>query len=150
MTIEPSVSLPGEVVRRVTPAKVACRFGCGGIQEQRVFNFFFRSDQERISTEHKVTKNSLDAKLQIGFICSILIRSAILKNRKINSDNENCRHEQQNFSGQSIFDCISAHWVLVRDRLKTTFDRKGHKFQSYKCSLHTLLEFGLELEIIAK
>ena len=24
------VSLPGEVVRRVTPAKVACRLGCGG------------------------------------------------------------------------------------------------------------------------
>jgi len=30
MAIEPSVSLPGEVVRRVTPAKVACRLGCGG------------------------------------------------------------------------------------------------------------------------
>ena len=30
MPVEPSVSLPGEVVRRVTPAKVACRFGCGG------------------------------------------------------------------------------------------------------------------------
>jgi len=41
MPVEPSVSLPGEVVRRVTPAKVACRFGCGGVagcrHEQRNF-----------------------------------------------------------------------------------------------------------------
>ena len=73
MTIEPSVSLPGEVVRRVTPAKVACRFGCGGIQET-VFSIF-RRFFERILMEDIDSKCSLEYNLQIGPICSIRIPS---------------------------------------------------------------------------